>query len=81
MTSTLLFVGGIGAGEAALILTLALILFGSNRIPELARSLGRAQSEFRRGVAEAAREAQASHETPDLDARTQSDGEWSDRDQ
>lgn len=39
---------GIGMTELLVILAVALIVFGPTRLPELARSLGRAMSEFRR---------------------------------
>lgn len=39
---------GIGPVELLVILVLALIVFGPNRLPEIARSLGKAMSELRR---------------------------------
>ena len=36
--------------EFGLVLLIATLLFGSSKIPELARSLGKASSEFRKGV-------------------------------
>lgn len=39
---------GIGMTELVVILAVALIVFGPTRLPELARSLGRAMNEFRR---------------------------------
>jgi len=39
---------GIGMTELVVILVVALIVFGPTRLPELARSLGRAMGEFRR---------------------------------
>jgi sec-independent protein translocase protein TatB len=39
---------GIGATELVVILVIALIVFGPNKLPELARSLGRGFGEFRR---------------------------------
>ncbi|RIL06563.1 MAG: twin-arginine translocase subunit TatB [Proteobacteria bacterium] len=39
---------GIGMTELLVILAVALIVFGPTRLPELARSLGRAMGEFRR---------------------------------
>jgi sec-independent protein translocase protein TatB len=39
---------GIGAQELAIILVVALLVFGPKRLPELARTLGRGLAEFRR---------------------------------
>ena len=39
---------GIGMSELMVILVVALVIFGPTRLPELARSLGRAMGEFRR---------------------------------
>jgi TatA/E family protein of Tat protein translocase len=39
---------GIGMTELLVILVVALIVFGPSRLPDLARSLGRAMAEFRR---------------------------------
>ena len=40
--------GGIGWSEIAVILLVVLLLFGSKRIPELARALGKASFEFKK---------------------------------
>jgi len=40
----------IGWGEVLVILFLVLILFGGKRLPELARSMGQAVNEFKRGL-------------------------------
>jgi sec-independent protein translocase protein TatA len=40
--------GSIGMPELLIILTIALIIFGPRKLPELGRSLGRSLSEFRR---------------------------------
>lgn len=42
--------GRIGPLELILILVALLLLFGARRIPEIARSLGRAISQFRKGM-------------------------------
>jgi TatA/E family protein of Tat protein translocase len=39
---------GIGAQELAIILVVALLVFGPKRLPDLARTLGRGLAEFRR---------------------------------
>lgn len=45
----------LGATEVLVILTvLLLLLFGASRVPQLARSLGQASSELRKGMAEGA---------------------------
>lgn len=41
---------GLGAPEILIILAVVLLLFGSTRLPALARSLGQASSEFKNGV-------------------------------
>ncbi len=44
--------GGIGAPELIIILLVVLLLFGSTKLPKLAKSLGEAQREFKKGVAD-----------------------------
>lgn len=45
---------GIGTQELLIILVIVLLVFGSSRLPKLARSLGQAQKEFKSGVKEGA---------------------------
>lgn len=45
--SLLTFIGSLGGGELLLILALLVILFGTKKIPELARSLGKGIREFK----------------------------------
>lgn len=52
---------GLGAPELLIILAVVLLLFGGARLPQLARSLGQAQREFKHGVEHGA-------STPDRDA-------------
>ena len=40
----------IGWGEILVVLFLILLLFGGKRLPELARSMGQAVNEFKRGL-------------------------------
>jgi sec-independent protein translocase protein TatA len=42
--------GSLGAPELLIILVVVLLLFGGSRLPHLARSLGRAQKEFKAGL-------------------------------
>jgi sec-independent protein translocase protein TatA len=44
---------GLGYQELLIILVIVLVLFGANRLPELARSLGSSVKEFKKGVHEA----------------------------
>jgi len=48
-----------GSGGVMLVV-LALVLFGANKLPEMARSLGKAQGEFRKGLREGQIEDEAS---------------------
>jgi sec-independent protein translocase protein TatA len=41
---------GLGYQELLIVLVIVLILFGANRLPELARSLGSSVKEFKKGV-------------------------------
>lgn len=43
-------VANIVGPELLIVLAIALVLFGSSRLPHLARSLGSAKSEFERGL-------------------------------
>lgn len=47
---------GLGYQELLIILVIVLVLFGANRLPELARSLGSSVKEFKKGVTEANKE-------------------------
>ena len=42
--------GGLGTGELLIVLAVILVLFGGSKLPQLARSLGKAQGEFKRGL-------------------------------
>lgn len=54
--TTLLFVGIPGGPELLVVLLIMVLLFGANKLPKLARSMGAAQGEFVRGRAEVERE-------------------------
>lgn len=40
---------GLGATELLIVLAIAMLLFGSSKLPKLARSLGEASKEFHKG--------------------------------
>ncbi|MBX0291359.1 twin-arginine translocase TatA/TatE family subunit [Hymenobacter sp. HSC-4F20] len=62
MTSPLfLFLGDLGGGELMLIMVVILIFFGANKIPELARGLGKGIREFK----DASREIRSEIENAD----------------
>lgn len=51
---------GLGYQELLLILVIVLILFGAQRLPDLAKSLGSSVKEFKKGV----NEAKSEEDTP-----------------
>jgi sec-independent protein translocase protein TatA len=44
---------GLGAPELLIVAAIVFLLFGSAKLPQLARSLGEAQKEFRTGTSDA----------------------------
>jgi twin arginine-targeting protein translocase, TatA/E family len=63
-----LFPGVPGGPEVLIVLLVLVLLFGANKIPQLARSTGQAMGEFRRGREEIEEEIkQASEEQDDED--------------
>lgn len=44
--------GDVGAPELLIILAVILVMFGGAKLPELARSLGKAKREFQKGIDE-----------------------------
>ncbi len=44
-----MFIGGLGPVELGVIFLIAVLLFGANKIPQLARSTGEAMGEFKKG--------------------------------
>ncbi len=65
---------GLGSQELLVILVIVLILFGANRLPQLARSLGSSLKEFKKGIDEA-QSKEASISPPSADRGTSTSGE------
>ncbi|MFQ5887653.1 MAG: twin-arginine translocase TatA/TatE family subunit [Candidatus Hydrothermarchaeales archaeon] len=55
----------LGQPELLIILFIILILFGSSKLPELARSMGKAKSEYKKGATE------GEEEIKEMEAQTQ----------
>jgi len=67
MTPTQAFIEGIGGPELMMIMFIVLLLFGANRLPELARGIGKSVRDFKKaasGVEEEVRRAMAEPEEP-----------------
>lgn len=47
---------GLGTTELIIVLVVVMLVFGSSRLPKLARSLGQAQKEFKEGINEGHKE-------------------------
>ena len=66
MTFTPLQFGIPGGMELAVILLIAVLLFGANKIPKLARSTGQAMGEFQRGRTEIEQELEEMTKPPEF---------------
>ncbi|MCY4732386.1 twin-arginine translocase TatA/TatE family subunit [Natronomonas gomsonensis] len=80
--TTPLFIGGLGPPELLLIAGILILLFGASKLPELARSMGSATGEFKKGrqeVEEELEEIQDDDEevSAESDAETSGDAERS----
>lgn len=64
MHTPLLFLGDLGGGEIMLIMVVILIFFGANKIPELARGLGKGIREFKDASREIRNEFESHVEAP-----------------
>ena len=60
----------VGATELTILLTIILLFFGTKRIPELARSLGRGKREFHKGTSEDADALREKDELPEDDEKS-----------
>ena len=61
-------VGGLGPLELSILLLLYFVLFGAQRLPELANALGRSKGEFHKGLTEATSMGEAARTVADLEA-------------
>ena len=61
-------VGGLGPLELSILLLLFFVLFGAQRLPELANALGRSKGEFHKGLNEATAIGDTARTAADLEA-------------
>ncbi|MDP6612657.1 MAG: twin-arginine translocase TatA/TatE family subunit [Candidatus Hydrothermarchaeota archaeon] len=54
----------LGGQELLIIFLIIVLLFGANKLPELARSMGKAKKEFKTGMKEEEEEEEKKEETP-----------------
>jgi sec-independent protein translocase protein TatA len=72
MSFPLALIEGIGGPELMMILFIVLLLFGANRLPELARGFGKSMREFKKaasGVEEEFRQAMNAAERKELEEK------------
>ncbi len=53
------FLQNVGPWQLLIVVAVIALLFGGSKIPELARSLGKAKGEFKKGLAEGEKDAEA----------------------
>lgn len=70
---TLLFIGGLGPMELGLVALVLILLFGASKLPDLARSMGSATGEFKKGRQEVEEELEEMQEP--LESETDEDAE------
>jgi sec-independent protein translocase protein TatA len=61
--------------EIVLILVVVLVLFGGSQLPKLAKNLGKAQKEFKDGLAEGQKEADKAKESAKETAKASDDSD------
>jgi sec-independent protein translocase protein TatA len=69
-----LFIGGLGPPELLLIAGVLILLFGASKLPKLARSMGTATGEFKKGREEVEEELEEIR-NPDISADDESDAD------
>jgi sec-independent protein translocase protein TatA len=65
---TLLFIGGLGPMELGLVALVLILLFGASKLPDLARSMGSATGEFKKGRQEVEEELEELQEGSETEA-------------
>ena len=58
------FIQNVGPIQILIVAGLIVLLFGAGKIPEIARSLGKAKGEFKKGLAEGEKEEKEAEEKP-----------------
>ncbi|TGD57746.1 Sec-independent protein translocase subunit TatA/TatB [Flavobacterium humi] len=61
---------GIGGGELIVIIFIALMLFGSEKIPDIARTLGKAMAQLKNATNDIKSEIQRSADANDIDIKS-----------
>jgi sec-independent protein translocase protein TatA len=64
---------GIGGGELVFIMFIVLMLFGSDKVPEMARTMGKAMAQLKNATNDIKSEIQKGAEANGLDAKSLSD--------
>jgi sec-independent protein translocase protein TatA len=64
---------GIGGGELVFILFIVLMLFGSDKVPEIARTMGKAMAQLKNATNDIKSEIQKGAEANGLDAKSLND--------
>lgn len=56
--------GSFGSSELIIVLVIVLLVFGGSQLPKLAKNLGKAQKEFKEGLADGAEEDATEDDQP-----------------
>tara|TARA_B100001245_G_C22693203_1_gene338155 strand:+ start:77 stop:466 length:390 start_codon:yes stop_codon:yes gene_type:complete len=73
MNLSLMSLNIVGTEWIFIVLVVVILLFGSNRVPEVARSIGKALGEFHKGKAELEREIKAANDLAENEVKSASD--------